>query len=142
MMPIFLRGLTGFLLAASVLILSGCGSSSPEAAAEGFYQAIAANDVDLALSFISMDDLGENDMRAVQGKMHVAVGFASQEIAARGGVDSVTTKVVEQNGDRARVSVTITCKDGEKNTQTLAFIQKDGWKLDPIAGMMTGRSPL
>lgn len=124
----FARRLSVVCLSLFALALAGCGAS-PENVVEKFYKAVADNRAEDAIAHFSLKDVKENDMTAAKGKLIMVVGEQYSRIQSKGGLDSIKTSLVQQEGDRASVKVELKFKDGSSTEETMKLIKEDGWKI-------------
>jgi hypothetical protein len=124
----FVRRLSVVWLSLFALVLAGCGSS-PEGTVEKFYKAIADNRVEDAVAHFSIKDVKENDMTAVKGKLMMIVGEQYSKIQSKGGLDSIKTSLVQQEGDKAVVKAELKFKDGTSKEETVKLVKDGDWKI-------------
>jgi hypothetical protein len=124
------RGWLVLGLSLFTLALAGCSSSTPTDVVQDFYKAVAANKVDAAVAYFSLRDIKESDLTAAKGKMQMVVGNAHSKIENQGGLESVTTTVIEQKDDIVRVKAELKFKNGVTNDEYFT-LEKDGgnWKI-------------
>jgi hypothetical protein len=115
-----------FLLA---FLLCACGQS-PEGTAEAYLRAVAENRVEDAINFYSLKDVRENDLTTARGKLQMIIGEQYSRIKARGGLKSLTTNLVEQEGNEAKVEVEIRYENGDTEKANFRLTKESGdWKL-------------
>ncbi|WP_066570569.1 DUF4878 domain-containing protein [Snodgrassella sp. CFCC 13594] len=117
--------------------ISSCGgSSSPEAAAKKYVDAVYAGDSDTVISMVHIsdkhkDEPGLKDM--VSGKVKQAVMHDKENAEKNGGVKGISVGEPKYSEDKktAEVLVTISFKNSGKPKQELVrLIDTDnGWKL-------------
>ncbi|MDR2129237.1 MAG: DUF4878 domain-containing protein [Burkholderiaceae bacterium] len=116
-------------------LVAACGTSSssspPESTVKDFYKAIADNRIDNAMALVLIEDVKDNELTAAQ---QIMLGMLFSEIEKDGGLKSIDTKVITQEGDVAVVEVTLTFGNGEKwNAGKSVLVKKDGhWKIQFI----------
>jgi len=117
------------VLFASVL-LAACSPQSPESVAESYIKAVANNRVDEAIGYFALGDVKENDLTAVKGKIQMIVGGQYSKIQESGGLDSVSTSLIDKKDNQARVKAEIKYKNDKIDNQTFNLIQESGkWKI-------------
>lgn len=121
-----------------VFMVSSCGgSSTPEAAAKKYIEAVYDGDADKAIAMIELADKDKNapgveDM--VSGKMKSAVAKAQEQAKQRGGVKEITTQPATYTDDDktlARVTANISFNDSNLQQKKYIHLIKtdDGWKI-------------
>ncbi|GHU11391.1 hypothetical protein AGMMS50225_16810 [Betaproteobacteria bacterium] len=126
----FARKLLLLWISLFALALTACSSASPEDVVKNFFEAAAANRVDEAIEYFSLRDVKENDLTAAKGKLQIIVGQTYSNIQKNGGLDSITTTLVEQKEDTARVKVEIKFKNGKSSDQHKNLVKDSGkWKI-------------
>lgn len=121
-----------------VLMLASCGSSTPEAAAKKYMEAVFDGDADKVISMIYLPDKekkepGVQDM--LSGKVKGMVADAKKRADKNSGVKEITTDEAKYSEDKktAEVMVTVTFKnnDSEPKKEHVSLIDIDGgWKLN------------
>ena len=107
-----------------VLLLSAC-ASEPEAVARDFTQAVSDGDTAAALERID-PEIRKN----AGGKLTFVIQTASRAVDARGGVKSIKTESVGEQGDRARVRMVTTYHDGSVEAKVVTLRRIGGkWYL-------------
>lgn len=136
-MRLFKFFVLGFVVLA---FLSACGmsSSSPEAVAKQYVEAGLEGDVDTMMELLYLPE-EENETEGVRdvmrGKLMMSVGGMKQQVAKKGGVDSVEVEdaVIKEVGDNktARVRVLVQYgNDSEPEGEWVDLRQTDdGWKV-------------
>lgn len=114
------------------LLLTACGSGSPEETLSEFYETIADNDADKAISYFSIEGLKESEMAMAKGKLQMVVGEFYAQTESKNGLDKieVTNVVFNEDKTQAEATVQLTFGNGEikRNTDNLVK-EKDGWKI-------------
>ncbi|MCL2160460.1 MAG: DUF4878 domain-containing protein [Betaproteobacteria bacterium] len=113
-------------------LLAACSSQSPESVAGDYMKAAANNRVEEAIGYFALGDIKENDLTAVKGKLQMIVGQQYSVIQDNGGLDSVSTNLVEKNedGTSATVMVETKFKNGQSKKDRMTLIQESGkWKI-------------
>jgi hypothetical protein len=112
-----------------VTLLSACGSS-PESVVEDYFDALANNRIDKAVSYYSLKGLGVDDLTMAKDKLQWAVGKQYSHITQNGGIKSIKTTTTEETAEHATVKVEIVFDNGESNTIDLQ-LRKEGstWKI-------------
>ncbi|MDR1423871.1 MAG: DUF4878 domain-containing protein [Azoarcus sp.] len=124
------RKLSVFWMSLFVLVLAACSPSAPEDVVKDFYKAVADNRVDDAVAYFSLQDVKENDLTVVKGKLQMVVGERYSRIQDNGGLESITTEVVEQQDDTARVKVELKFKNGKTKNESARLVKDSGkWKM-------------
>jgi len=119
-LPVFLGALF-----ASVL-LAACSSDTPESVAEGFLMALANNRVDEALRYVPPEAVTDQDRE----KMRKNQENGNSYLQERGGLDSISTTLVDSTGDTAHVKAKIKFKNGKTEEETFTLSKKSGkWKV-------------
>jgi len=114
---------------ASVL-LAACSSQTPESVTESYIKAVANNRIDEAIGYFALDDVKENDLTAVKGKLQMIAGEQYSKIQESGGLDSVSSSLIDNKGNSAHVKVEMKYKNGKTDDTTFNLIQKSGkWKI-------------
>lgn len=125
----FARGLSVLWMTLFALTLAGCSTPAPEEVVKDFYKAIASNRIDEAIGYFSLTDVKENDMAAAKGKLQMIAGEFASRIANNGGLDSVTTTIVEQTDETARVKAELKLKNGQTLNESHNLVKESGkWK--------------
>ncbi|MDR3214544.1 MAG: DUF4878 domain-containing protein [Azoarcus sp.] len=123
------RKLFALWMSLFALALAGC-SSSPDDVVKDFYKAVADNRVDEAITYFSLKDVKENDLTTMKGKLQMVVGAYYSRIQENGGLDSITTTIIEQNGDTVRVKAELKFKNGKTKDESNILIKDAGkWKI-------------
>ena len=126
----FARKLLLLWMSLFALALTACSSASPEDVVKNFFEAAAANRVDEAIEYFSLKNVKENDLTAAKGKLQMIVGQTYSNIQKNDGLNSITTTLVEQKEDTARVKVELTFKNGKSHSQHSNLVKDSGkWKL-------------
>jgi hypothetical protein len=111
-------------------LLAACSSQTPESVASDYMKAVANNRVDEAIGYFALEDVKENDLTAVKGKMQMVVGSQYSKIQERGGMKSVSSTLIEQKDGTAVVEVEITYKNDETRKDRMPLIKESGkWKI-------------
>ena len=113
-------------------LLAACSSQSPESVASDYMKAAANNRVEEAIGYFALGNVKENDLTAVKEKLQMFVGEQYSVIQDNGGLDSVSTNLVEKNEDstRAIVMVETKFKNGQSKQERMTLIQESGkWKI-------------
>ncbi|MDR2690329.1 MAG: DUF4878 domain-containing protein [Azoarcus sp.] len=110
-----------------VTLLSACGSS-PESVVEDYFDAVANNRIDKAISYCSLKSVGENDL--TKGKLQMVVGVQHSQITQNGGIKSLKVTTTQEAEDHATVEVEIVFGNGQSNKDNLR-LRKEGsaWKI-------------
>ena len=116
------------IFAVVAFALIGC-SVPPEDIVEKYYKAAADNNVDKAISCFSLKNIDETEITTAKGKLQMIIGGYYQEIQKNGGLASVKTALVEQEGDTATVNAIVTFKNGQTDEQRFNLIKDNGWKI-------------
>ncbi|MDR1462565.1 MAG: DUF4878 domain-containing protein [Azoarcus sp.] len=124
------RGLSVFWMSLFVLVLVACSPSTPEDVVKDFYKAVADNRVDDAVAYFSLKNVKENDLTTMKGKLQMVVGDTYSRIQNNGGLESITTELIEQQDDTARVKVELKFKNGKTKNESTRLVKDSGkWKL-------------
>ena len=127
----FARALSVLWMSLFALALVACSTPTPEDVVRDFYKAVAGNRIDEAVGYFSLVDVKENDMAAAKGKLQMIAGELSSRIATNDGLDSVTTTVVEQTDETARVKVELKFKNGKTLDESHDLVKDSGkWKIE------------
>lgn len=111
----------GVILLPWILLLSAC-ASEPERAVKDFNQAVSDGDRARAMERI------HPEIREQAGpKLSIIIEAASREADARGGLKSVDTDPVSEQGDTARVRVRTVYHNGTTETK-IVTLRRDGGK--------------
>jgi hypothetical protein len=109
--------------------LVACGSS-PENTVKAYLNAVADNRVEEAVAFHSLKDVKENDLTMAKGKLQMVVGEQYSKIKESGGLQSVETKIISQEEDKATVEVRIVYDNDKEETPQFKLIKENGdWKI-------------
>jgi hypothetical protein len=112
-----------------VMLLSACGSS-PESTVEDYFDAVADNRIDEAISYFSLKDVGKNDLTTAKGKLQMIVGEQHSRIMKRGGIKSLKATTIEETEDSATVEVETVFNDGTNDKDRIRLQKEDGaWKI-------------
>ncbi|MCZ2106141.1 MAG: DUF4878 domain-containing protein [Burkholderiales bacterium] len=111
--------------------LSACFGAGPEAAVEGFYQAVAQGDADKAMGFLALESVSANEMLMVKPKIQMLVATGKAKIDANGGLKGVKITDQQPQGENAlHVRLEITFQNGKTDSDTMNLVkEKDGWKI-------------
>lgn len=101
--------------------LVGCGGSSPGDAVKDLSYAMEAGDVDKVKEL--MPELSEN---LGDSKIETLVKQAAKEAEENGGIKSITIDKEEIDGDKAKVTATMTDGNDKAETETFDLVKKDG----------------
>ena len=114
-------------------LIAACSSQTPESVANDFIKAAASNRVDEAVGYFSLENVKENDLTAAKGKLLMIVGQLYSSIQSEGGLDSVSSTLVDNNGkndNTARVNVEMKFKNGKTKTEHFILAKESGkWKI-------------
>jgi hypothetical protein len=115
------------LVAVAVLALA-CAGRTPEAAVEGFYQALDSGDVDKAMGLLS-----ERTLSMVgPDKIKAGLQEASLDIKEKGGVSEVEITNEVTSGDASRITALIRYGNASTETQNFQLAKEGGsWKILP-----------
>lgn len=122
------------ILALVSLMLAACHSGNgSEQVVTDFYKALAKNDVTAVTKLIYMPDTSETDRVTSNiifdnNKLTKMVNDGHANIQKHKGIKKIKTGEVRYSEDKknAAVSVTVEFKDGEKTTESINTINKDG----------------
>ena len=115
------------------LIIVGCsGTPSPEDIVRNYYKAVDANRVDEAFSYYSLKGVANQDLTSMRQKLKGLVSEQNRELKKNGGLDSIQTTIVQQDGKVAVVKVVLRFKNGKTHQGQLKLVQDGGWKLSPM----------
>lgn len=135
-MKLLVKLLIGLCIA---FMVSSCGgSSTPEAAAKKYIEAVYDGDADKAIAMIELADKDKNtpgveDM--VTGKMKSAVAKAQEQAKQRGGVKEITTQpaTYDDSADKTFANVTVIINFNDSNPPEKQYTHliktDDGWKI-------------
>ncbi|MDR2129240.1 MAG: DUF4878 domain-containing protein [Burkholderiaceae bacterium] len=108
-------------------LLAACGASSPESTVKDFYKAIADNRTDDAMALILIEDVKQSNLTAAKGKLQMMFGMLAAEIEKGGGLKSIETKIISQEGDVAVVEATLVLgNDKQEKAGKTNLVKKDG----------------
>lgn len=103
-----------------ILLLSAC-ASEPEQAARDFTQAVSNGDSARALEHI------DPEIRQQTGeKLSFLLEASAREADARGGLKSIDSETVSEQGDQARVRMTTVYHNGSTETKIVRLRRADG----------------
>jgi len=113
----------------TVTLLTAC-SQSPESVVRSYFKAVADNRTEEAVGYFSLKDVKESDLTMVKGKFRMFVGGQYSVMQEKGGLDSISTTLVDQNDATANVAYEIKYKNGETEKDTLPMVKDSGqWKI-------------
>ncbi len=122
------------MLLAGSMMLTACGSDSPEDVVKQFYSAVEKKDADKAYDLLAIPekDKQKNEME-IKGKVQMIVGDMARRIEGNGGVESTEVKSVDidESKKRATVILTVNFKDGKQKDERFLLTQGEGgdWKI-------------
>lgn len=107
------------------IVLSACGSSSPEDIALDFTEKLYKGDTDV-LNYFDLKEAKGSEKEFANGKIRSAVMEGKERADKKGGVKQIiiAEKNIEEN--RARIRTTVVFKDDSNTTNTFNLIKKDG----------------
>ncbi|MDR2129238.1 MAG: DUF4878 domain-containing protein [Burkholderiaceae bacterium] len=117
------------------VLLVACGTStspSPESVVKDFYKAIADNRTEDAMALVLIEEVEESELTAAKGIQQMMFDILSSEIEKSGGLKSVETKRMSQEGDTAVIDVTLTYGNGKQwKAGMRILVKKNGrWVID------------
>ncbi|MDR2208629.1 MAG: DUF4878 domain-containing protein [Azoarcus sp.] len=113
-------------------LLSACSSQGPEDVARDYIEAVADNRTEKAIEYLELGGIKGNDLTAIKTKMQAGLGLQHAAMKEKGGLKSVSPKLVKQEGDTADVEVELKYKNGETETENFTLTKKSGkWKVTP-----------
>jgi hypothetical protein len=105
-------------------LLSAC-AKGPESVVKHYATSVANGDAPEALK-----DLDPKDAQTMGPKLTMAIGMAASQMKEKGGVKSVSTEGVVQNGDIATVKVKTVYGNGTENLGDVQLHKINGeWKV-------------
>jgi hypothetical protein len=111
-------------------LLIACGKSSPEGTVKDYLDAVANNRVEEAVAFYTLKNVKENDLTMAKGKLQMIIGEQYSKIQTAGGLQSVETKIIRQENDKATVEAHIVYSDSKEDTARFNLVKEDGgWKI-------------
>ena len=125
----YLSVLSLFLL----ITLNACSfESHAQKAVRGYIEAVAAEDINKALTFIDMPkELNATEAQVYQGKIKVMISSVSAMIKSKGGIKEL--KLDKENkidGDLVVVSFELIFNDGSNDKDKVKLIKRDdGYKI-------------
>ncbi len=125
----YLSVLSLFLL----ITLNACSfESQAQKAVRGYIEAVAAEDINKALTFIDMPkELNATEAQVYQGKIKVMISSVSAMIKSKGGIKEL--KLDKENkidGDLVVVSFELIFNDGSNDKDKVKLIKRDdGYKI-------------
>ena len=111
-------------------LLAACSPKSPESVAKDYITAVANKRIDEAVEYFALEDIKENDLTAAKGKFQMVAGSQYAKIQENGGLDSVSTSLIDNEDNIARVEVKMKYKNGKTRDETFKLTQESGkWKI-------------
>lgn len=109
------------------IVLSACGSSSPEDIALDFTKKVYKGDAAI-LDYFDFDlkEAKESEKEFINGKIRAMVAERKEEADEKGGVKEIIIGEKDIRGDRARIKITTIFKDDSNSTRSIPLIKKDG----------------
>lgn len=134
-MKLLFKLLTGLCV---VLMLTACGSSTPEAAAKKYMGAVFDGDADKVIGMMYLPDDKKNEpgvQDMLSGKVKGMVAHAKEQAEKNGGVKEITTNEAKYSEDKktaeVRAKVTFKNDGSEPKEEIVNLIDIDGdWKLN------------
>lgn len=122
-----------FFVVALSLFIAACGSSStPEGVAEEFFTELYNGKADTSKIYLGKDAEQPGVKEMVEGKIKAGAAEAKAKADEKGGLDSVKIVSVETEGNRSRVKLELTFKDGSKDDESGSLYNDNGtWKIEP-----------
>lgn len=123
----FLKMMMAAFCAMTLCCLVGCGGNSPKAVVEDYFATMREGKMDEAY-------LQKHFTKAAWEKLNAYPDMTKMAIAMMNtngkNIESVTVKGVEENGDKATVTVVVK-EMGEETEDTMKLVKEDGtWKFD------------
>lgn len=125
----FLKMMMAAFCAMTLCCLVGCGGNSPKAVVEDYFATMREGKLDEAYMQKHCTKAAWEEINALPDMTKMAIAMQN---AAGKMIESVTVKGVEENGDKATVTIVVKVM-GEETEDTMDVVKEDGtWKLGSV----------
>ena len=111
-------------------LLTACSPQTPESVVSSYIKAVASNNVDEAMGYLALGDVKGNEFTQTRGKIRGMLDSQYSAIQENGGLDSISTKLINKNDNIAHVKLTMKYKNGKTESGDMTLVKESGeWKI-------------